>query len=237
MRHLVIAAVAALAACCYLAVQRVSNIAAIQDALERDWEISFNGDECPRALPHWLDDAAESLIRRVIGPEPKRPFLCQKLNRDIVWHERFRALFRGRITQIEVFYPGRLRDDLGAALARFSSLQRLVIHRPGFSDSDWAYVFAGLHQLRHLEGLEIGSYELRDSTIEPLAGQASLRRVEVTLGKLGTGSIDTFSKLPKLIYLSLDTSAIDDGHEWPEPVLPEIQQMFKQALPHVKIQF
>jgi len=68
----------------WFGVQRVLRIAAVQDALERDWEINFNAGECPSALPHWLDDSAKSLIRRVLGPEPKEPFLCQKLNRHIV---------------------------------------------------------------------------------------------------------------------------------------------------------
>lgn len=239
VRQVILAAVAVLMVCSFFAVQRVTSIAAIQDALERDWEISFDGGggQCPGALPRWLDDAAESVIRRVIGPEPAQPFLHQKLNRDVVWQERFRSLFLGRITEIEIYYPGRLRDDLGAALARCPSLRRLVIHRADFSNSDWAHVFAGLHRLRHLEELEISSYELRDSTIAPLAGQASLRKVEISLGRLGTESIGTFARLPKLTELSLSESAIDDGHESPEPVLPEMQQMFRGALPHVRIRF
>ena len=204
----------------FLAARRVTSVAAIQDSLERDWEINFNAGERPRLLPSRVDAAAQSLIQRILGPEPEHLFLGQKPNRDTVWCERFRALFRGRITEMEIYYPGRLRHDLGSALARFSALRRLTIHEAGFSDSDWAYVFAGLQRLPHLEELEIGSYEFRDSTIEPLANQRSLRRISITLGRFSTECVETFRQMPKLTELDLSSNTIDDGHEPSEPPLP-----------------
>ena len=168
-RQLVFAALVVLGVCGYLAISRMLAIAAVQNALERDWEINFNDGGRPRILPARIDAAVNSLIYRLTTPGREPLFLGEKPNRDNVWRARFRGLFRGRITSMEIYYPGRLRGDLGAVFARFPALRRLTIEEAGFSDSDWAYVFAGLHRLKHLEELGIGSYELRDSTIRPLA--------------------------------------------------------------------
>lgn len=126
--HIALFVVALLSVLGCLAVWRVTSVAAVQDSLERDWEINFNEGGCPRVLPARLDEAAQYLIWRLLGPEREPVFFAEKANRDAVWRERVRALFRGRITAIEIYYPDRLRDDLGSALARFVSLHRLKIH-------------------------------------------------------------------------------------------------------------
>lgn len=221
----------------YSARYRIGSIAAVQNALERDWEISFDAGDRPKALPTTLDIAADDIIRRLLGPEPDPLFLAQKPNRADVWHERFRGLFRGRITEMEIYYPGRLRDDLGAALRRFPALRRLKIQEADFSASDWSYVFAGLHHLPHLEKLEIGGHALRDSTIERLANQRSIRKITITTGRLGTESVETFRRLPNLNELSFDSDTIDDGHASGERPFPEIQKIIRDALPKAKVEF
>ena len=220
-----------------LAAWRVLSIAAIQDALERDWEINFNDGLVPRMLPDQVDEAVRSLIWKLTDPEQPPRFLEQKGSRDTIWRERFRALFRGPITEIEIYYPGTLRDDLGAALARFPSLRRLSIREAGFSKSDWSYVFAGLQRLKHLEELDIGGHELRDRTIEPLSKLTNLRKVTIETGSLSTESIETFRHLPNLTELVLAPEIIDDGHDPNEMPSPEIQKMMRDNLPGVEVKF
>ncbi len=217
--------------------QRVAKVAAIQDALERDWEINFNDGGLPSVLPAFLDRAAENTIIRMLGPQREPLYFAEKANRETVWQERFRALFRGRITVMEIYYPGRLRADLGSALAQFPNLRRLEIHKPDFSDNDWAGIFAGLHRLNRLEELEIGGYELRDSTIAGLADQPSVRQVSITIGKLSTECVETFRRLPRLTKLTFGTNVLDDGHNENDPPRRENQNLIRNALPDVKVGF
>ena len=215
----------------------MANIAAVQDSLERDWEINFESGARPSLLPSALDDAFNSVIRRLVDPQRRTLFLAEKPNRDEVWRERIRALFRGRITQIEIYYPGRLRADLGSALARFGSLRRLKIFDADFSVSDWSFALAGVQRLHSLEELAIGGHELRDAAIEPLARQPSLRKVTITAGKLGTASTETFATLPRLRELEFEANTIDDGHAPNELPLPENQKLMRDALPRVEVRF
>ncbi|MEO8351267.1 MAG: hypothetical protein ABI680_06010 [Chthoniobacteraceae bacterium] len=218
-------------------VRRVAKVAAIQDALERDWEINFNDGALPSALPTSVDCAAENAIIWMLGPPRETLYFAEKANRETIWQERFRALFRGRITVMEIYYPGRMRDDLGSALAQFPNLRHLEIHKPDFSDNDWPGVFAGLHRLHQLEELEIGSYELRDSSIRGLANQQSVRQVSITIGKLSTECVETFRRLPRLTKLTFGSTVLDDGHDENGPPLRETQNLIRKALPGVKVVF
>ncbi len=220
-----------------LAWRRIANVAALQDSLERDWEINFNGGTRPWAWPEFVDEAADSFIRRLIGPERDPLFFREKGNRTEVWDDRLRTLFKGRITDIEIYYPGRLTGDLGSALARFPALRRLAIRNPDFTASEWSYVFAGLQHLSHLEELEIGGEELRDTTIEPLANQPSLRKITIERGKLGNYCGQTFARLPKLSELVFESDSIDDGHDPHEAPFPEIQKLIREDLPNVRVTF
>lgn len=223
--------------CGYQAVRRIADVAALQDSLERDWEILFDGKSIPSVLTPSIDRAAESLIRRYLAPDPEYLFLGQKPNRAEALHDQFMALFRGRITEMEIYYPGRMRADLGAALARFRSLRRLKIQEADFSEKEWAYVFTGLQQLPYLEELDIGGQELRDRTLEPLAHMRSLRKVTISFGRVAPECAETFARMPRLTELTFAAETVNDGHKEPEPPLPESQKMLKEALPQVKINF
>src|SRR4051794_5764656 len=104
---------------CY-ALHCVSQVAALQDCLERDWEIAFNAEQTalPPRMPAWCDSLAKSLIDRALPTQRGQRFSGEKVgkeNREIVWRERIRSIFRGPITEIEIYAPGRMCDDLGAA--------------------------------------------------------------------------------------------------------------------------
>src|SRR3954451_846157 len=85
-----------------LAVRRIADVAAIQNSVARDWEITFNEGGRPRILPAYPEAKAEDLLYRLIGPEHDPLLPGERANRTEVWHERFRSLFRGRITAIEI---------------------------------------------------------------------------------------------------------------------------------------
>lgn len=219
----------------YQAARRMAGVAAVQDSLERDWEINFNDGGRPAGLPAWADRALQKWIRKVLGPEPDYHFLGQKPNRADVWCDRVRTLFRGRITEIEIWYPNRLRGDLGNALARFPSLRRVAIHDADFSEKEWSYVFAGCHRLPRLEELNIGGHTLRDATIEGLAGLRSIRKVFINAGELAEACPETFAQMPKLKELTIEQSAL--GTRDTDPPVSETQKMIREALPNVKVAF
>src|SRR5688572_13664149 len=108
--------------------QKVFALAAIQGAVQRDWEISFgysNGVEKPRALPSRLDSAAHDIFERALGNtryDGSEP--AKTRNRNIVYHERFRAFFRGSIQDVHIYDFEAFHGNLGTALARLPELRR-----------------------------------------------------------------------------------------------------------------
>jgi hypothetical protein len=221
----------------YLMLRRMADVAAVQDSLDRDWEISFNDGMRPVAMPAMLDEAAADFARWYVGPEPDYLFYTQKGNRDVVWHERIRSLFRGRITSIEIYYPGPLRGDLGKAIARFPRLRCLKIHNAEFSDFDWRTLLHGLHRLDHLQELEISDERLINETLEPLAGHPSLRKLTFTQGKLDQVCARHLSRLPRLEEVHFYYDALDNGGEPNEERLAEMKRLITESLPKVRVIF
>lgn len=217
----------------YFAARRLADVAAVQASIERNVEINFDGGGRPPLLPVWADNALQKIIDDMIGPQIGR-FSGPDLRRSSVSHDRLLTLFRGRITEIEIWYPERMREDLGAALARLPSLKRVAIHEAAFSREDWESLFSGLTSHPSLEVLEVGGPALNDRAIEPL-GESAVRRLVIYEGSLAEFSPATLARMRHLSELTIATTAIATSDV--DPPMPETQRMIREALPNVKVSF
>ena len=212
--------------------QRWVDVAAVQDALERDWEISFAEEDRPPILPEFVDRAVAGYLARkyasVSGYDaPDAPGPAHTRNRDVVYHERFRSLFRGRIEQIRIYYPTGLRGDLGAALARFPGLQIVAIHENGgnmVTELQWTRLCERLRHFPELAEIEFASDSLTDAAIAPLLGHP--QKITIGYGHLTPECAKIFATMPRLATLDLSGAMRATGSEWTPSEIKGLQAAF-----------
>lgn len=187
---------------------RWSEVAALQNSLQRDWEITFNVNAKPQYLPAFLDELADQLLAKAY--EASRG----KRNRDSVYHDRFQSLFRGPIRKLEIYYPEDLYADFGAAISRFRQLGSLTIFendgdRP--SKEHWKAAFHAITQLPNLRELEIGGDRITSETLLALAGAPKLKKLSITYAKLNPGFMAVLPPLPALTELHVEDIYRDEA--------------------------
>ena len=222
--------------------RQFSDIKAVENAIDRDWEISFEQTALPfnrpARLPSFLDSGAKAWFDWQFANTYgySRPQPVKTRNRAIVYHERFRSLFRGPIEVIDIGYPEGFRgDELGAALARFPKLRRFCVMEtddPGPSEAEWTLLCRGLRALPQLEDIELGGAWLTDAAIAPLAGHPNLRDVTIQVGRLGPECTKTFATLPRLSRLLIGEQRYE-GDTW---LSPEEEKAMRAALPGVTVE-
>jgi hypothetical protein len=216
-------------------IPRVREVVAIQDALQRKYEISFWSDNIPGAdrpslLPVALDTAAagcfDKLFARTYG----------STNYQIVYHERFRALFRGPLRDVHIYYPEAFQGDkLGAALLRLPELRHLTVKevdpsRP--TEADWKLLFTRLRSAPNLETLDIGGDRITEDALTPLAGHPHLQSITIEYSRLTPACARLFSSMPRLKLLHIDET-VYDGDSW---LTPAQAQAMAAALPGVTLE-
>jgi hypothetical protein len=213
--------------------QRLFDVAAVQDSVERDWETSFGpGPRVPRALPEFVDSAVQKWLtnRYAVDPTDTGRGTRHAEYRDLVYHQRFRALFRGAIHEIEIIDPEGFRGDPGAALERFPSLRRVTIfdcgNNEGPTEVQWQLLCERLRSLPELEELDIAGRFLSDASVGPLAGHPTLRTVRIRCSRLTPECAKTFRSMPRLTALYINI--------WPEPTSAD-QASWSAALPNAVI--
>jgi hypothetical protein len=221
--------------------QRVLDIAAVQNSVQRDWEMSFNTEEGeqPPMLPSFLDSWADSLFKRIfkdtVGANGTEP--AQTRNRHIIYQERFRSLFRGPIRDFRIYEFQEFHGDLGAELARFKNLRRVMVENNDYSNlptqSKWTQLSTHLRTLPHLEEVTLGGVSVTDASIAPLAGHPELQTIEISSGHLTLGSTKTFASMPSLSKLVIGKHVMY-REVW---IRPENQAELRAALPAVSIEF
>ncbi len=218
-----------------LAVQRNYDIKAVEDALDRDWEIVFNNPLPPATLPRNIDAAAwEWLSRRyaaTAGYDGTQP--PKTRNRADVYHERFHCFFRGPIRSINIGYPEQFRGDaLGAALARFPRLRSFSIDedKTPIAESEWAQLCRRLRALPQLEELYLHGPTLTETALAPLAGHPHLSTITIEEGRFTPACSRLFATMPQLKTLSLFPTY--DGDTW---LTAEEAAALRTALPGVKV--
>ena len=185
-------------------------------------------------LPARIDSMADNLIVRLFdqtrGYDGTQP--AKTRNRDIVYQERFRALFRGPIQEIDVYYFEAFHGDLGAAFARFPSLRRVEVFDNFPTEPEWTHLCAKLRELPRLEEIELGGAWITDAAIAPLAGHPNLRTVTIEYGRLTDGCTKTFATMPRLSKLRIGEQ-IYPGDAW---LSPEQTAAMTAALPSVTVE-
>jgi hypothetical protein len=224
-------------------VQRVLNVAAVQNAVQRDWEIGFgspNGDHPPPMIGSFFDSTAEAFFNRFFPSPygyPNGDLPAKSVNRTPVYIERFRAFFRPPIQEVHVFYFEALCGDLGAALTRFPQLRRVTVVTEeeigSPTEADWKTLCTKLRSLPHLEKVVLGGAWMTDTSIAPLSGHPQLRKVSILYGHLTPASTKTFASMPHLIRLELKESIYEGEME----LSHDGQKAMRAALPAVKIEF
>jgi hypothetical protein len=224
----------------FLSIQRIMDVAAVQNSVRRDFEIGFGQSDSirPPVLPKLLDDAAESILTRLFKDRLSynRDWPPHSTVRQIIYQERFRALFRGPIRELHVYYCEAFTGDLGAALSRFPNLRSVTVfeNEPDVpTEADMALLCKRLRTFPHLEELELGGSWVTDAAIAPLAGHPKLKSVTISYGRLTAGCVKTFSSIPHLTELHIGEQ-IYDGAAW---LSPEDQRAMSAALPGVTIEF
>lgn len=218
-------------------IHQVIAVAAVQNSVDYGWVITFGSGTVPAGLPVSVDSAVEDLIGRMFaqtahytGAYPE-----STLRRDIIYHERFRAFFRGPIRGICIDSPGGFRGDLGAALARFPDLRGVYIADLGQSqpsEADWKLLFTRLRALPDLEEVALRGNMITDAALAPLSGHPGIKYLTLNYGNLTDKSIQTFASMPNLRELEFE--GVPNGDiEWPGP---ESEKAIIAALPNVKVE-
>lgn len=213
-------------------VRRVGEVAAVQDSLERAWEIDFWGggeregrpQMLPKALDEFVDSRLGDIFRETAGV------------RDYIHRERFRALFRKPIDEIHIYYPERLRGDLGAALARFPRLRRFTLSENydfAPTEEQWTRLCTQFRSMPNLEEIELGGAWITDAAIAPLTGHPRLRVVVMTEGRLTAKCLGTFASMHNLTQLDIGAQGFA-GDMWPAATE---QEAIRAALPKVVVGF
>jgi hypothetical protein len=227
----------------WLAVDRVLAVAAVQNAVDRDWEISFwdespSGTDIPIALPRSFDDTAQAWFDKryanTLGYDGTVP--PKTRNRAVPYFERFRALFRGPMHDIHIYYPESIDGDaLGKALARFPSLRNFTVEETGADrskEADWKSLCRRLRLMPQLEVVELGGDRLADAAIEGLQGHPRIRSVTIVDGRLTGKCADIFASLPQLKYLHIEGQATESD-QW---LTPELRAAIIAKLPGVTVE-
>jgi len=233
--------VTAVAVCILFAIQAktVLDVAAVQNAVQRDWEIGFGPPPQPvkpLLLPEWLDaEAWKYFFRRY--PEAVDPGApAKQRNRKEIAYARFQSFFRGPIRRIDVYDFEAFHGDLAAALGRFPLLRQLRVFDSGdlVTERDWTFFCTRVRTvLPELEEIELGGAWLTDRAIAPLSGHPKLRSVSIGYGRLTPASAATLAALPRLARVQIDHLS-PDGELW---LSPANQAAAQAALPAVRIEF
>jgi hypothetical protein len=225
-RWLIFATLAVLLLICVPFGWRYYRVAAVQDALVRDYEITFGSGERPSAMPKVLD---ENLEKFLVG---KRG-IWNRVNPDIIYGERVRAMFRGNITEIHIYYHEGFRGDLGAALLRFPELKKLTVSETDSHLADYKLLCLRIRELPELEEMELGGAHITSDALLPLAGHPKLRKLNISYSVLLTTDVlETLEELPALKILEVGKIHGPDEKEWESPAL---LARFREALPGVTV--
>ncbi|QIF02659.1 hypothetical protein [Roseimicrobium sp. ORNL1] len=221
------AALAVILLCGAVAAWRYHRVAAVQDTLRRDYEIAFGDGQRPFLMPEILDEALQKYLAGKSGT-------WKRYNSDIIYGERIRAILRGDIPEIHIYYHEGFRNELGAALLRFPELKKLTLHENSPHSGDYKLLCESIRRLPKLEELELGGDQLSDDAIASLAGHPKLKKLNVSRsGFLTPDVLRTLKSLPKLNELHVEQIYGAAEKAWKSPA---VHAGFREQLPGVKIE-
>lgn len=187
---------------------RYSDVAALQESMTRNYEITFNSWGKPALLPEFIDQFAKKQIDRKHGATHGTT------NLDALTIERFRSMFRGSIWSIEINYPEGFRRGVGDAVAEFPILETLVINDGGtdansYDDVAVAELFGAIAELGALESLQLNGIWVTSERLTTIGALAELRRLTIGDCDLTLACFEWIRSLPKLESLDLSSAFLD----------------------------
>jgi hypothetical protein len=228
-RLLVFATLVALCLCMMPSGWNYYRVAGVQNTLVRNWEIRFDKDGKPDAMPKILDDEVVELLGTADS----------KWMGEVRWEvyrERVRALFRGRIEEMIIYEHNGFRGDLGASLLHFPELKKLTVFELGEQmplEEELKLLCLRLRELTGLEELELAGDQLSSDALTPLAGHPKLRRIRLSdSNRLTTDVLETLKTLPALKYVEIEDIWGPDEEMWKSP---QLHARLREALPGVML--
>jgi hypothetical protein len=195
LRFVVILIAVILVGLLVIAANRWFAIAAIQNSLQRDWEIQINGGK-PRALPDSLDSGVSWILDQAFADT------VGERNRNEVIHERFTSLFQGRIHSLDIYNPYVFDEKLSNSIGRLGELESLEVVEPEdlypIPKPAVTKLLESIRGLPKLKKLEIGTTWLHDEDLAILRGHPKLEILILNDCPITTKSFDTFVSLPQL---------------------------------------
>jgi hypothetical protein len=204
--------------------KRYRDIAALQNCIHRSYEITYNEWGKPSLLPKFIDELANKHFEKRHGSTRGTT------NLDTLSLERFRGMFRGRITKLEIHYPTGFNPGIGAALKRFRHVRSLTIGDEGslLSTADpkvYDELLDAVSKMGQLEQLELTGEWVTDAHVRRLGLLKRLEKLKVG-GELSIAIFDTLGSLPALTECDLSYNYF---------ITPEQAKQFAGQHPGIKV--
>ena len=227
----------------FLPIKNVLDVTAVQNAVQRDWEIDFIEASNPRGGPPAMLSASldadvwNFLFEKFRDPPDTDDNTPTKMRmRNEVYYARFQAFFRGTIEEIRIDGFEAFSGDLGAALARFPHLRRVTVTDNDLdlpTEAEWTKLCAHLRALPHLESIELGGAWITDAALAPLSGHPHLRSIIIAYGRYTEACAKTFATIPHLTTLLFEDRIYNGDPSFPS----EEKAAIRAALPGVIVKF
>ena len=186
---------------------RWSEVAAVQNSLQRNWEINFNSGGRPRFLPAFADNLAADALMKIYKAD------VGGRNRGSVYRDRFQSLFRGPIRNLEIYGPDVFDEHLATAISRFGQLEHFGLRDDsgnGSTEEAWESLLQSAARLPKLTELEISGGLLTSRALRKLDGASKLKKLTVE-GALDGTCLDGIANLRELRELEITSWENDEG--------------------------
>lgn len=217
-------------------IRQVCLAAAIQNSVEISDEITLN-DGWSEPVPEVIESAIHKSV------DWYRSLTHASLQECKLYRERLRMPFQtGQLRNLEIYDPKNFDERLCKVIRRCRSLQSVTVcdwggwgSPPTPPESSWHSLCEALRTLPRLETLGIGSEQLTDDALAPLAGHPMLRRITIERMSISItpAAARIFASMPNLKELSFGEPSRSTEEIWTKDAMAS----FRAALPGVKVMF
>jgi hypothetical protein len=217
-------------------VHQVRLAASIQNAVEVSDEITLN-DSSADSVPGFIGNVIYKSVDWY-GDWTHASDHERKLYR----HRLMMPFRGGQLRNLEIYDPGDFDGRLCIIIERCRALRSVTILDwgggavpPTPPESSWRSLCEALRTLPRLETLGIGSEQLTDDALAPLAGHPTLRKISMERVSISItpDAARIFASMPNLKELSLGEPSRGTEEIWTKDAMAR----FRAALPGVKVTF
>ncbi len=152
-----------------------NDVTAVQNSLYRKYEINFNDNVRPKYLPKFADELVERWLQK------RYEETIGSVNLDIIYHERFRSLFRGPLRSLEIYNSVAFNERLPIVISGLGQLERFTLCDPDGNSSEegWRAVVESVARLPKLAELELSGTYLTSSALQGLDQASKLKKLTI----------------------------------------------------------